>query len=347
MHSFEHDGKTMIRFIAFSPDPVKGYFRLNDIFQIFSLPDDAPQPGMDWADHPFIIEYSFDNPDVDALREIRMTGLSASSDTPPDHFLKSKLNWSKQEEILSVLSVITRYLIKKDKVGHCWVHHRDGQGLSERYAQTGYYWEGLSKLGEWFSKPGLPEIALTDSRTYYNQLGVTGDPLDLPNEIILLLDRYFMLDEDEKEAFLSACTLFSQSLEAWSVSHSLTYMGIVSSLEALIEFEYREAEKRNCSECGQPVYKVRQKFLEFIATYGSSSSEFRKFADNLYARRSGIGHRGELLSGDVVGQVMTPRDESRDFMDLLYLSNVARTCLVNWLRSRDQTSTVGATKDTG
>ncbi|MBT4934378.1 MAG: hypothetical protein HOL66_13405 [Rhodospirillaceae bacterium] len=331
MRSYHRDGKGLIRFIAYSPEPVEGCFRFNDVLQIFSLPDDAPKPEHSYADHPFVIEYSFEEMDIAELREVRTAGLSPSSDTPPDNFLKTEHHWCKQQEILSVLSVITRHLIKKETTQHRWILDTEGDVLTGKFAQTGYYWKGFGELGEWFSTPFSPEITFIDSNTYYGEFGVTGKLLDLSDATVPLLEKYFELGDEEKIAFLSASVLFSQALEAWSVSDSLTYIGIVSSLEALIEFDHRSAKTNHCPNCGQPTYKIRKKFLDFMSTYGSNDESFRKFADRLYSRRSGIGHQGKLLAGDIAGQVVSPSDETRDWWELGQLSRVARVCLVNWL----------------
>lgn len=335
MRSFHRDGKALIRFIGFSPVPLKGYFRFNDVLQIFSLPDDAPKPEQLIAFHPFVIEYSFKEIDVSEMKEAHLVGMHPSSDTPNDHMLQAEHHWSKQDEILSILSVITSVLITKEKPEHRWFLNANDKQLTGKFAQTGYYWDGFDKLGEWFSTPDLQGIGVVDANAYYNQYAQMGKHLDLSNVTNPFLETYFELDDDTKKVFLSACALFSKSLESWAISHSLTYIGIVSSLEALIEFDNQGKSASRCKKCGQPMYKVRKKFLDFMATYGSNDEGYKKFADQLYARRSGIGHQGKLLAGDVVGQVIPPYEEMTDSHELSKLSRAARICLVNWLLKRN------------
>jgi hypothetical protein len=317
MNSYHRDGKVLIRFIAFAFPPLEGCFRFKDVLQIFSLPDNAPKPEKLLADHPFVIEYSFEEMDTVALREIWTTGLASSSDQSDDQISEAEHHWSKKQEILKVLSVLTRDIITKGKL-----------------EQIGFNWDGLGKLGEWFSTPDLPEIPLIDMNTYYNQPNFIGTPFQLSDATTSILGKYFGLGNDEKEAFLSACVLFTQALEAWSISHSLTYIGVVSSLEALIEFEHRGKKVSHClnPDCGQPIYKVKKKFIEFMMTNGSKNEEFVK---HLYNRRSGIGHRGKLLAPDVAGRVMPLAEEMGDTRELGQLSRAARICLVNWLMKRE------------
>jgi len=341
MYSYHRDEKAMIRFIAFSPQPVTGYFRINNRLQIFSLPDDAPKPErlQSFADHPFIVEYSFKEPNVDELRNIMTNDTQEISDGVLDHFFQSQYYCSKQQEILSILSVFTRYLITKEQDQHCWVVEGDEDKFIGRFAQAGYFWAGFRELGEWFSTPNLPQIDTVDANTYYNNPSIVGEHFRFSDASVSLFEKYLSLrDGEEREAYLSACVLFSQALEAWPISHSLTYIGVVSSLEALIKFDHRKAdrkaEREACGECGQPKYKVRQKFLEFMHTYGNSDDSYKRFADQIYARRSGIGHQGKLLAGDVAGQVVSPGDEFGDLHELRLLGQAARICLVNWLMKR-------------
>jgi hypothetical protein len=296
------------------------------------LPDDAPRPAFDCADHPFLVEYMFQNVDAEELRAVRTQGLSEASDIPPNEIHEFDFARAKQKEILALLSVFSRHLITREGTGHKWVLDKDTRETG-RVAQTGYFWKGLGLYGDQLSTLEVPEILLVESDVYFNSFAATGDSLTLPDSLSALLSTYFDLEDDEREAFLAACVLFASSLEAWSISHSLTYVGLVSCIEALIDFEHRGTKREHCEGCGQPLYKVRQKFLDFANNYGSPDQEFRKIADRLYSRRSAIGHKGSLLAQDIAGRVTTPAYEGESFMELLYLAKMARLCLVNWLAS--------------
>lgn len=337
MISYLHDGKVLIRFIADTAEPVEGSFRFNDVLQICPLPDDAPKPvrsigTMD--QHPFIIEYSFDEMDIETLRKVRTEGLSSSSYIPEDAFFVTDYYRSKQQEILSILSVITRNLVTTESPARHWVREGDNAIQPGRFSDSLHFFDGYSRLGTWFSTQDSLEISLVNSTTYYNQTGNAGGSFALSDATISLLETYFDLNDDEKRAFLSACVLFSKALEAKTVSVSLTYIGIVSSLEALIDFEHRGEKENRCKKCNQLKYKVRKKFCEFVAEYASTDIECKKFANNLYDRRSGIGHRGELLADDVVGRVVPPSAENQDWTELSNMIHLARICFVNWLEKR-------------
>src|SRR5260370_18218933 len=65
------DGIKIAQFIGFCDEPITGYFKYKDLFQILPLPEDAPKPKIAVADHPFILEVAYEScsqPMVDTLR---------------------------------------------------------------------------------------------------------------------------------------------------------------------------------------------------------------------------------------------------------------------------------------
>ena len=93
MEAYRRDGKVLIGFIAETAGLVEGSFRFNDVLQIRPLPEDAPKPARSIGttdQHPFIIEYSFDDMDIEALREVRTEGPSSSSYIPEDNHLNAE-----------------------------------------------------------------------------------------------------------------------------------------------------------------------------------------------------------------------------------------------------------------
>lgn len=332
IRTFQNDEKTLLRFVAFSSFPIKGSYRYKDILQIMSLPDEAPKPQyIMGALHPLIIEYRYDTIDV---REIE--SITAEYSDPcsfDERMLESQYNFTKQDEILCVLSVITKHLITKEENGKKWVLcDTDSDWISVERGM-GYFWKGLSQFTRELTDIGFDCIPEIQYEQYYNQEAFLGDPFTLSDSTSSFLDKYFSIDEAKKEAFLSACVLFERSSRTWTVSHSLAYIGFISSIEALIEYENKDVKIEKCSDpdCGQPKYKVRQKFLAFARNYGNDSKEFKKYADKLYNRRSQIGHVGKLLSHDLVGKISGPIVEMNDGIELRNLQRVVRMMIINWL----------------
>jgi len=332
IRSNEENGKVIIRFIAFTHVPVEGAYAYEDILKICSLPDDAPKPEyLMGAPNPLLIEYAFPKITEDELTKIpEINEYSREFDL---RIILSKYSFSKQDEILSVLSVITKYVFDKDQGSKRWVLcDSDRRGLSNSEEKgVGYYWDGLIEYEKQLNEHAFDEFPMIDGNTYYSSVVAMGEPFMLCDQTTEHLNKYFSLDNDQKEAFLSACVLFTQASRTWQVSHSLAYLGFISSVEALIDYDYRGVSRNTCNSCGQPQFKVRQKFLDFAAKYGNKEDSFRRYVDKLYNRRSAIGHQGKLLSRDVAGNIMVPHIEMNESRDLMHLQTTVRLLLVNWL----------------
>lgn len=322
---FQNDEKILLRFVAFSSFPIKGSYRYKDVLQIMSLPDEAPKPQyIMGALHPLIIEYRYDTIDEENVASI-------ATDSFDERILESQYAFTKQDEILCVLSVITKYLITKDENGKRWVLCDTDSDWISVECGVGYFWKGLSQFGAELTDIDTASIPEIHYEQYYGNDAFLGESFKLSDSTSSLLDKYFSLDEAKKEAFLSACVLFERSSRTWVISHSLAYIGFISSIEALIEYENKDVKTEKCDDCGQPKFKVRQKFLTFARDYGNHSDEFKKYADKLYNRRSQIGHVGKLLSHDLAGKISGPVVEMNDGMELRNLQRVVRIMMINWL----------------
>jgi hypothetical protein len=323
IYSFHNDEKTLIRFVAFSPIPVNGFFKYKDILQIFSLPDEAPKPEYAIGDHPLIVEYIFDSINQTANTQLDIDDFDS-------RLINSKYSSSKQDEIICLLSVISKYQLTKDYPARKWVVDDTKTKSTLIWGGTGYFWEGLSKYKNSLTDISINKMPLIHGNEYYKDEAFLGEDFTLCESTAHLLNKYFALDEKKKEAFLSACVLFTQSSLTWKISHSLAYVGFVSSIESLIEYDYRNVKIETCS-CGQKKFNVSQKFREFMQRYGEESIEYEKYVNKLYKRRSAIGHKGKLLSNDIVGKVIGLHDDIQDSIELKNLQKIVRISLINWL----------------
>lgn len=327
--TFSNDGKNLLRFIAFSSFLIKGSYRYKDVFQIMSLPDTAPKPKYAMGKHPFVIEYVYDTIGEKELE--RTLSEYPNSDSFDERMLESRYDLTKQDEILCVLSVITKYHITKEENGKKWVLcNKDEERISIECG-VGYFWKGMSQFGENLTDIDIGNIPEVQYEQYYSKDAFLNEPFMLSDSTSWILDKYFSLDEARKEAFLSACVLFERSSRTWAISHSLAYIGFVSGIEALMEYDNKDVKTEKCDDCGQPKYKVRQKFLAFANCYGEDSCEFRNHVDKLYNKRSQIGHAGKLLSHDMVGKISGLVVEMNDGIELKNLQRVVRIMMINWL----------------
>lgn len=329
IRTFHNDGKTLLRFVAFTPLRMEGAYRYKNVLQLMPLPDMAPKSKYALGDHPLVVEYVYDTIDKEDVANI-----AAEYSDPcsfDERIFQSQYDSAKQDEILSVLSVITKYLLTKEENGRKWVLcDENGEWVSKERG-VGYFWDGLSQFGAELTEIDIEAVPEVQGENYYSKEAFLGEQFMLSDSTSWLLDKYFSLDEARKEAFLAACVLFERSSRTWRVSHSLSYIGFISGVEALIEHENKDVKTKKCEACGQPQYKVRQKFLAFAKNYGEDSREFKRYADRLYNRRSLIGHTGKLLSHDLAGRIAGPVEEMNDGIELRNLQRVVRIMMINWL----------------
>ncbi|MFY9143162.1 hypothetical protein [Sulfuricurvum sp.] len=330
IRTFQNNEKTLLRFVAFSSFRIKGSYRYKDVLQIMSLPDEAPKPQyLMGALQPLIIEYVYDT--IGANELMNIVAEYSNPCSFDERILESQYAFTKQDEILCVLSVITKYLISKEENGKKWVLCDEEVDWISVERGVGYYWKGLSEYGENLADIDTDDIPQLQSEDYYSKEAFLSEQFILSDSTSSFLDKYFSLDEAKKEAFLSACVLFERSSRTWAISHSLAYIGFISGIEALIEYENKDIKTEKCDDCGQPKFKVRQKFLAFAKNYGNDSQEFKKYVDKLYNRRSQIGHVGKLLSHDLAGKISGPVVELNDERELRNLQRVVRIMMINWL----------------
>ena len=135
--------------------------------------------------------------------------------------------------------------------------------------------------------------------------------------------------------FLSACFLFDQGVELFHQTPSLAFAACVSSLETLIAADHKGQDEEHCKDCGQVMYKVRQKFLEFIERYGNDSPETRNISDKVYSHRSKILHEGQLFLGETEPRTIEAADEwLKDDHQRRDVIRFFRACIINWLIGR-------------
>jgi hypothetical protein len=64
-------GSAVCRWTLFSSRPVEGHWRYRDQFQIVPAPPNAPRPEELIADHPFLLDFAFDNSPDSRIRQHR------------------------------------------------------------------------------------------------------------------------------------------------------------------------------------------------------------------------------------------------------------------------------------
>lgn len=304
---------TYKKVLALSNLPVREYFRYKNYFQILPVDASAPLPPAVMALHPFIIEFCFT---VDETPREFFGG-----NPVPQYVINNDDANQRLKEILLLLTAFSNDRVFTSSYKQSWFIPTGGK---VQWGQEVYYYDEFDHNIEKFSETTSEHVEFVEPETFFNRFGIrrTDQKFDLPQNINELLDAYFSLGENDKQYILSAFTFFSHGLAIWSEHPSLSFAAFVSSIETLMAADYN----------GKWQNGLTQKFIQFLAKYGSSE----EYAKEVYDRRSDILHRGKLFLGEI-----TPlRFESiengfgnDDFRRSLVRS--CRICFVNWILIRN------------
>lgn len=320
------------RSVALTDVPVNGFYRFHDDFQILPAEEQAPKPPYMLCHHPFIIEYKVEVNDTPRF--------FPDGQEIPRFVMSNEDAGKKLNELILLFTTFSSHHVFLYQNSQSWFLPMDKikeqQYKSVWGQQTYSYKDFISKIDA-LSNHDLSMVSTINPNEYFNRYGRRIDQkFDLPESIEVLFAKYYGLDEDAKKAFLSSASLLSQGLKLWSEHPSLSFAAIVSSLETLISFDYKDIPIEKCKECGQERYRVVKKFRDFFTAYGSPSPEFKKYALKIYAYRSKILHSGELFLGEIFPRKFGSFDGLEDDELRRSIIRTCRICLVNWLMRHDQ-----------
>lgn len=349
---FENDNKTVIRFIALTEKPVRGSFLIDDEIHLYEMPESAPKASANSLYNPLIIEISFLRPDIETLRaswdhtnfirdnpELGILNLQP----PTDESILNQAYVDKMEQICCFLSVVTQFLVCRPQLDYSWL--KIDQSNDSAYGLSGYKWVGFYDLPKKPQQNFLPSIPLVDSIIYDSGFFLPCDVFCLPDLFSQIFKAYRKLNSTQSSYFLPACSLFAKSIQTAEISPSLSYLGIISSLETLVEYEKSilNSSSPRCAECGHLTRNISLLFSKFLCAYASefdSIVDKEKYSKMVYGMRSRIGHTEQLLTKDQLNIPYSRPNHFTDSRDLNKLHLVARSCIFNWLLYDDPNSLV-------
>jgi len=311
--------------LVMSDVPVKGMHRFKDLFQILPADLKAPTPPVVLAHHPCVIEFRFQ---IDETPRQTFDG-----DDLSQWVINNDDSQKVLKDILLVLNLFSRNRIFNYFPSQSWFTPM-GKGKIEdaQWGQEGYWYDGFESKISTFTEVDAVSIELLEANKYFNQYGrIIGKGFDLPDNIDALLTQYFKLPDSKKQVFLSACSLFNQGRKLWSEHPSLSFTALVSSLETLIEVDFKKTKVARCKECGEKKYTLTEKFRDFFGKYGSPSPEFREYATKIYKQRSKILHTGKLFLGEVQPIRFGSWAGIDDDQFRRNVVTTCRICMINWL----------------
>lgn len=342
-----------IKNIIFTKTPLKNNFKYEDKFQIYPLNIERA-PNIDVTDHfPIIIEYWYETDD--AIK------ISVFDDLEIDNIVSlTTVQTNKLIEITSLLSSITNFQfffyrwpetfwsipLTNDAKEHI-------KEISSIWSASLYYYPEIDKdlKIEGFTETDFTAVTLVPHKKYYydNPIESKEKTIDFPDTIHFILEKYFALIDVEVSIASSCIYQICNGLELFSKMKSLSFFSFVSSIETLVNYEFRneliefdcpdckslKESSRVCKRCGAPIWGVSAKYREFLFKYVANTPDAKKMYNKIYNIRSKITHTEYLMSGD--------RFLSWDFNDKteeinlthLRVMQLSRRSFVNWLIFKD------------
>lgn len=193
-----------------------------------------------------------------------------------------------------------------------------------------------------FSDQSSRELSRIGEPTFFQNLRRIDRTID---EILVaeywkqVIEKYYNLDSEEKKIARKALKLFYDGIKLEVEYPSLSFISMISAIENLISFYCKEKKIKPCDHCGQPMFKVRKKFLLFTQKFlGNDEDGLRRYLDKLYGLRSYIVHEGMLLLSEerlLTGErEIDPRRD--DYWIRINTTLITRLILINWIRSENK-----------
>lgn len=334
--------------IIFCTNPLPGCFRFDDYFQIYPWTSQYA-PTSDKAKlHPVALEYFFDDAEqLPIPKEFEEVQKFLSREAHSNR---------KQKEILHLISSITNYRflyptpepfwfvpipngeLKKEEVDN----HPSQFGISLfTYPQMGKE-QTITK----FTEVEPFKFERKKHADYYTNLDLEGkEDVYLPDTFEETIKKYLKLDADTSRSVNAATALITQGVDLRTKMKSLSFVAFVSSIETMVDYEYRKAEiifecdqcqtikesPFKCKKCGRPTWGIAAKFREYLAKYVSAGDDARAKINRIYTTRSKIVHTGLLMLGDIYIDWANEKKSDTEWQAHLDVMQAARLSVVNWL----------------
>jgi hypothetical protein len=329
------------RTIVFTKVPLNGYYRYKDLFQIFPA-DFSDMPDSPYKRHyPNILEYwVLDEEIVD--REMEFEDLK-------DLFNLTATIIPKEDKYISLLNSFTNNrFFKYANFDGIWsipvLIDKETNRISEKVNFMSSQWSMQS-----FHFPSLPnQLQITKFTslmlnpilriehfkfyTYDPHLDINRKKrITLPKTIDLILDSYFSLDNETMQIVDAAIGYNTAAIDLLETKRTLALLSSFTSMETMINLEYRDEDTSSCKECGQTKFSIARKFREYLLKYIGDSAENKKKFNAYYSLRSKIVHTGMRLKSELLFSDFPKQDLDSEYLQRIEILQVGKLAIANWL----------------
>lgn len=308
---------------------VTGKYKYKDVFQLLPAPNHFPHAPCTEAHHPCLLEIKYDFTPDSSKRMDDQTEF-------PEWLQRRNHEEKLIHEITSLFGIFSLSKFITIQNSHSWtIPTTDDFAIESEWRQLSYcVKEHQQRISEFthFKAPQINEINTTD--LYKFGLKFLGSNFSIPDLFGKILDAYYNLDQNEKNAILRSATLFNNAIRIKPISRSISFACFVSSIESLIDHTHKEIKIEKCRECNAPRYAVTKKFTEFLEKYSSDTAELIKFYKKVYGKRSEILHAGALFQGEHIPKDWDESDWEAHHMNF-GIERICRIAITNWILESD------------
>jgi len=331
------------RTIFFTKSPLVGKYRYKDEFQIFPANLESMPKSQFQRHFPNILEYR-----IKEFDQVSFSSEKIESASLKELFSFTATTLTLQDRILDFLTAVSnnRFFRYKDSEGN-WGMPMTKEEIDEEMNTWSSKWcmrmfhfpELPNQLRiESLTDNNIPTIVRENHKTFYTYNpsldADTQQHIRLPDTIDELFDSYFSLSTIERNIMDGVISFLNSAIETFTMHKTLSLVAVFTSLETLMNLEFKDVSNERCEKCGQLKYSIAMKFREFLMKYIGDSQNNKKKFNSLYSLRSKIVHTGtqlrtEKLFADVPDEVQT--EEYLKRAEVLQLGKLA---FANWLLTK-------------
>lgn len=302
--------------VLFARQPVNGYFKYRDQFQIIPVPPAAPQLPVALGDHPLLLEFTFPTSEDRHIQTIR------------------RARKAKEIELLCVAFTTGIWKGPNQALRHHWVYTepQDSNTRGSKYLQEIYLYDGqMGHAGKFTDTSNTQPIPLTNHDAYYSKNGINiGESLELPDNLENQVDCFFNAHPDDRERFLRASFWFQHSQHVSSQSKSASFTALMSAIESLMP---KAMPTGHCESCNRPIsLGSTKRFKDFVEEFVPDQSSSDADKNKLYSLRSALSHGGSLLHSDRNTWLGSMTSGSiKEWANHDAMLRIVRIALTNWI----------------
>lgn len=330
-----------LRAIFFTKVPLGGHYRYKDIFQIFPCDMENMPKSTFQIHYPNILEFWTTDEEV------------IERSTTEFEELKELYNWAatiltKQDKIFALLSTFTNNLFFRytDLTGNWGIPM-----ISDNPGEEANSWQS-----QWcmpmFHFPDLPRQFKIDKFTdlkmqeikkveyslfYTNYPNLDSDSkkdIVFPTTIDELFDSYYSLDS-KTLSFIDTATSYTVSaIELKDSRMTLSLLASFTSIETMVNLEFKDVGVEKCEKCGQLKYSVSKKFRDYLLKYIGDSPENKKTFNSYYSLRSKIVHMGRQLKTEPLFADVPKNEQETELLTRMEILQIGKLAITNWLLAK-------------